>query len=249
MKWLKQYLWIIIWSLTCVDFSYALKADDFSVEFSDNLSRLSTFEDIVVVQRRFLQKTGRFEISPSASIFFSSEFFFQAGLGANISFYFLEKHGFELKGFYLFQIDRGVATDVYNNLRIDTAAKGVNTISFIGLLYKWTPIYGKTSWKNKKIIPFDFSVVIGGGMSQVEECRNSKFSSTCLHRALWLEPTLSLGFVQSYALSRNFTLRMDISSHYYGGLLFSKQIPSDDHYWDTHISFNCSFYFPRRIVR
>ncbi len=252
MKFVKKYLWIIGLSLLFVNSSYAFTInDDIPMQLSDNLNRLSAFEDIVVIQRRFLQKTGRFEISPSVSIFFSSEFFFKLGLGGSVGFYFLEKHGLELKGFYLFQVNREVAFDIYENLRISAASKGASTIGFAGLLYKWTPVYGKMAWWNKKIIPFDFSIIVGGGMSQVQQCRSVNVATgvSCAATESWFEPTLVLGFGQSYSLSRNLAFKVDIGFHYYGSLLFSQNIPSNQHYWDTYMKLAVSFYFPQKVVR
>ena len=243
MKKIKRYLWVISLSFLFTNPGYAKDFDDFSVKLSDGLNRLSDFEDIVVIQRRFLQKTGRFELSLSSPLFFSSEFFFKLGLGTNVSFYFLEKHGFELKGFYLFPVNRKVSRDMFKELRIDTDVKGLSTIGFAGLLYKWTPIYGKMAWINKKIVPFDFSLFLGGGMSQLQRCRG--IIKNCER---WAEPTLALGFGQSYALSRNLALRVDMGFHYYGGL-FSTNIPSGEHYWDTYMNLGVNFYFPKRILR
>ena len=232
--------------------SYAFDLDsDISSQLSSNLGKLAPFEDIVVIQRRFLQKTGRFEIAPSTSIFFSSEFFFKLGLGANLGFYFLEKHGIEIKSFFLFLVDREIAFDIYNKLRINAASKGVSTTGFTGLLYKWTPIYGKMAFLNRQIVPFDLSFFAGVGMSQVQKCQSRKVTHGvfCEDPERWIEPTLSFGLMQSYALSRNSAIRMDIGVQYYGGLLFSQRISGNQHYWDVYASWAYNWYFPKRVVR
>ena len=249
---LKKLLFILF-TFFITNTSYGFDLDsDISSQLSSNLGQLAPFEDIVVIQRRFLQKTGRFEIAPSTSVFFSSEFFFKLGLGANLGFYFLEKHGIEIKGFYLLQVDREVAIDVYKKLQITAASTGVNTVGFIGLIYKWTPIYGKMAFLNRKIVPFDFSFYAGGGVSQVTKCHSIKVNPLgvfCEQENRWMEPTLSFGISQSYALSRNSAIRMDIGVQYYGGLLFSQTIESNRHYWDTYASLAFNFYFPKRMVR
>ena len=237
------------------------------------LNNLSPFSDIVVIQRRYLVKTMRFEIAPSALLLFSNEFFINAGLGGRMAFYALEKHGLEVQGFYTYEFPRSVQIDMLHKFGIESAVAGDRTIYFFGLVYKWIPIYGKIAWFDNKIIPFEMSFFLGGGMTHVRcddhtvdanspqaelvgggnigkcmttEIRELRSGRKRLIREK-LEPTLLFGFGQSYALSRNIAFRLDLNWQYYGGLIGGK--PSSSHHWDILMTSGISFYFPRRRVR
>ena len=232
-----------------------------------HLNNLSPFSDIVVIQRRYLVKTGRFEISPSALLLFSNEFFINAGAGGNLSFYFLEKHGLEIRGFYTVEFPRSVQIDIGEKLGFVGSVAGDRTIYFVGMVYKWIPVYGKMAWFNHKIIPFEMSVFFGGGLTRVrcadkivssnspeseggdiERCETVNTESLRNNETRLIlqksEPTVLFGVGQSYAISRNMTFRLDINWQYYGMLLGGHV-----HHWDTLMTSGLSFYFPRRRVR
>ena len=241
------------------------------------LNNLSPFSDIVVIQRRYLVKTGRFEISPSALLLFNNEFFINAGLGGNLAFYALEKHGLEIRGFYTTEFPRSVWIDMSEKLNIETSVVGDRTIYFIGLVYKWVPIYGKMAWFDNKIIPFEMSFFLGGGITRVwcpdldvspnspdaelvgtggniGECNTiaveplSNGEQRLMRQKT--EPTLIFGVGQSYAISRNMAFRIDLSWQYYGGLLGGQSTGNTSfHHWDILMTSGLSFYFPRHKVR
>ena len=239
---------------------------------------LSPFSDIVVIQRRYLVKTGRFEIAPSVLLLFSNEFFINAGIGGNLAFYPLEKHGLEVRGFYTTEFRRSVWIDMSEKLGIVSSVVGDRTIYFIGLVYKWIPIYGKMAWFDNKIIPFEMSFFLGGGVTRVR-CRDVDVSSNSPESELVgaggnigecttvaveplrndnrrrlirqkTEPTVIFGLGQSYAISRNMTFRIDLNWQYYGQLIGGQSAGSGSfHHWDVLMTSGLSFYFPKRKVR
>ena len=258
--------------------------DDFVIDSSRSLQSLSSytndllpFSDIVVIQRRYLVKTGRFEISPSALLLFSNEFFINAGIGGNLAFYPLEKHGLEFRGFYTTEFRRSVLIDMWKKLRIVSSVLGDRTIYSVGMVYKWIPIYGKISWFDNKIIPFEMSFFLGGGITRVR-CGDVDISANSPEAELVgaggnvgecetvdirplrnngkrlirqkTEPTLIFGFGQSYALSRNMAFRIDLNWQYYGQLIGGKSAGGGSfHHWDVLMTSGLSFYLPRRKVR
>ena len=259
------------------DLEWFKDSSDSVKDLSLYLNNLSPFSDIVVIQRRYLVKTGRFEFSPSALLLFSNEFFINAGLGGNLAFYPLEKHGLELRGFYTAEFRRSVWIDMWEKLGIVSSVLGDRTIYFIGLVYKWMPIYGKIAWFDDKIIPFEMSFFLGGGITRVW-CRDLIVSSNSPESELVgtggsigecstvaveplpegeqrlmrqkTEPTLIFGIGQSYAISRNMTFRIDLNWQYYGELLGGQSTGNTSfHHWDILMTSGLSFYFPRRKVR
>ena len=228
---------------------------------SDQLRHISPFSDIVVIQRRYLMKTARFEFSPSAQVFFNNELFINAGVGFSTSFYFLEKHGIELKTFYAEQFNRRAALDILDKLHLESSAFGYKTNYFVGLAYKWIPIYGKMAWFNQRIIPFEMFFFAGGGMTHAvcpvtedekgslrvrdPSCEPAGGNLKIYER--W-SPTILFGLGQSYAVSRNQAIRLDVSWQYYGSAIDFSGTSDQDH-WDVYLALAFNFYLPRSKVR
>ena len=164
-----------------------------------DLVHLIPFSDISVIQRRFMPKTGRVSISSSAVFILSSEFFLNPGVEVHLSYHILEKHSLELSGYYTFATPRKVTVDL-QSLGVSVGLGTTVSIptGFVGLSYKWMPIYGKTAFFNKKVLSFDTFFSLGGGAS--------------LMTHVW-EPTALLGVGQVFAITRNFGLRWDLRLH------------------------------------
>ena len=164
-----------------------------------DLVHLIPFSDVSVIQRRFMPKTGRVSISSSAVFILSSEFFLNSGLEAHLSYYILEKHSLELSAYYTFAAPRKVTADLE---RLGVSVGLGTTVSiptgFVGLSYKWMPVYGKTAFFNKKVLSFDTFFSLGGGLS--------------LMTNVW-EPTALFGVGQVFAITRDFGLRWDLRLH------------------------------------
>lgn len=164
-----------------------------------DLVHLIPFSDVSVIQRRFMPKTGRISISSSAVFILSSEFFLNPGLEAHLSYHILEKHSLELSAYYTFATARKVTTDL-ESLGVSVGLGTTVSIptGFVGLSYKWMPVYGKTAFFNKKVLSFDTFFSVGGGLS--------------LMTNLW-EPTILFGVGQVFAITRDFGLRWDVRLH------------------------------------
>ena len=233
----------------------------------DDLNELSSFSDIVIIQRRFLSKTGRFEAAPNLLLFLSSEFYIHTGAGGGLSFYFLEKHGFEIMGAYSAVMDRSLTTDLANELGFYGGTDSDQIESFAVFTYKWIPIYGKMAIFNRKIVPFDISLSVGGGIARVfcgsqsrsaeglggfefglcqETGQTVRLGNSSAQRKVkkkW-EPAFIGGIGQSFALTRNQVLRWNIYFLYYGGFL-----TGNISHVDNFLSLSWGFYFPHKKVR
>ena len=220
------------------------------------LMELSPKSNVVVIQRRYLYRTGRFELAPALSFFLSSEFIINAGIGGSFGFNILEKHGLEIRGVYSAVIPRRVILDINQKLDFSESSYGEKTESFFGFVYKWFPIYGKMVLFNRKIIPFDLYLMIGGGVSKVictgpysfspnDLLRNCLFDSVSGNQKIYKkwELTSLLGLGQSYSISRNTAIRLDIIHQLYR--------ESEDNFPHTDIAINFAFsvFFPRAGLR
>lgn len=200
-----------------------------------DLANLAPFEDVAVIQRRFLPKTGRFEISPSGMITLNNPFFSNMGLGLRGTYYFLEKHGLELQYFLLSNSSRSVTKNLKEKRNIDTKSLTVPK-SYMGLAYKWNPIYGKMTLLNKHIVPFDLYFTIGGGLTNTDESDG--------------ESTVHVGTGQVFALSKMMAVRWDLTWNFYSAQATdtagNKVTNNQD---DLFLSLGMSFYFPEAKYR
>lgn len=202
------------------------------------LGRLSPFEDIAVIQRRFLPKTNRFELSASGAISTNNAFFNNIGLGLRVAYYLQEKYGIE--GTYMFvgSSERPITEGLKKEQKIDTHSL-VEPESYMGIAFKWAPIYGKMAWLGKTIVPFDLYFTPGVGMTKTALGEN--------------ETTFSIGTGQLFAIGKSHAVRWDFTWNFYsattryqeGGATVSK---SDNHN-DLFLSIGYSFFFPEATYR
>lgn len=200
------------------------------------LGTLAPFTDVAVIQRRFLPRTMRFELSGSGMTVLNNPFFNNLGLGARLAFHFQEKHGIEAQYMYFTNTNRSVTNDLEEKRNVSTTNL-VTTKSYLGGAYKWTPFYGKISFINREIVPFDLFFNFGFGMTKTQY-RN--------------EPTLHLGTGQSFALSKTLAVRWDLVWNY-----FNAEVPdlknagktSTSTHSDLYLSVGLGFFFPEAKYR
>lgn len=173
---------------------------DITIDNLSDLARLQAFEDIAVIQKRYLPKTKRFEISGLGFTNINNPFFNNLGFGVKGAYYFSEKWGIEGIGNWFGVAARQVTEDLERKANV-TAANTVTARSFLGAAVKWSPIYGKISLLNESIVPFDLSFSAGGGLTKTEEASG--------------EPTIHLGTSQNFAISKSWSFRWDILWNFY----------------------------------
>ena len=171
-------------------------------KFSD-LVHLSPFSDVAVIQRRFMPKTGRVSIAALSTFVLSSEYFLHPGIEGHLTYHFLEKHGIELSGYYVFTISREVTNEL-EDIGVRVKELKIFIKSFVGLTYKWMPVYGKIAFYNNQVLSFDTFFNLGGGMSTI--------SGGKVPQITW-EPTVVAGIGQVFAITRDLGLRWDLRVH------------------------------------
>ncbi len=164
------------------------------------LGRLSQFEDIAVIQKRYLPKTSRFELYPNLGFIINDAFFNNTVASGRLGFYFSESISLELNAMILGTSERSVTTDL-NERRGVTTRSLVTPQSYYGADIKWSPIYGKTGLFNTSIIPFDLYFSLGGGQTKTNQGQNAT--------------TIHLGTGQTYAWSKWAAFRWDLSWYWY----------------------------------
>ena len=209
----------------------ASKAPVQDVKSVSDLGKLSEFDDIAVIQKRFLPKTGRFEAYIAPTLVLNDAFFLNYGVNARINYSFSERYALEIPLFFLTTSTRAVTDGLYT--------RGVTTTSFVtpksyyGLDFRWTPVYGKMGWANGQIVPFDLYFAVGAGLTSTIQGAS--------------EPALHLGTGQIFARTKGTALRWDFSWNMFTAQ--PNQVSSRSFYNTLFISVGMSFFFPEATYR
>jgi len=160
------------------------------------LGKLAPFREISVIQKKYLPKTGRFQLFGGVSMTTNNPWFLNLGANLKIGYHFVEAFGVEFSYSAMGNSDRQVTEEALDIHRIRTEEL-IYAKSYMGLDLQWSAIYGKMSWFNKKIVPFDIYFNLGGGQTTVSTGGN--------------EFTLHFGVGQVFALGRSSAFRWDYS--------------------------------------
>lgn len=200
-----------------------------------DLAQLQPFTDIAVIEKRFLPKTNRFEISAVGFTGLNNPFFNNFGGSGKAVYYLTEQWGIELIGTGLAIVSRQVTDDLNKKNNISTS-NVVTPRSFFGGGVKWNPVYGKISFLNHAIVPFDINFSAGGGLTQTDQGRS--------------EPTIHLGTSQIFAVTKEFGVRWDIDWNFYQAQAtdINSQKVTVFHN-DLFIGIGVSVYFPEATYR
>jgi outer membrane beta-barrel protein len=205
------------------------------VQSLSDLATLAPFSDVAVIQRRFLPKTGRFELTGGVFTNVNNPFFNSIGANARLAYYFTERYAVEGIASFATTSTRQVTDDLEANRRI-TTDNVVTSNGYYVLAFKWNPIYGKMTWLNKTIVPFDINFNAGVGMTHTTEDE--------------MEPTIHFGTSQVFALSKSMAFRWDLTWNMYQATATTdagtKETLSQN---DLFLGVGMSFYFPEATYR
>lgn len=176
-------------------------------EISD-LKKLETFEDIAVIQKRYLPKTGRFEFYIAGGTNLNDAFFVGNGLNARLGYHFREKWGVEVLYSFIQNDNRDVTNELLKR-GVDTEGS-VSTDSYVGIDLKWTPIYGKYAYFNEKIIPFDLYFTLGLGQTDPKFAKSSSSAKVIQVDSPY---TIKVGTGQVFAITKWMAFRWDLAMH------------------------------------
>jgi outer membrane beta-barrel protein len=199
-----------------------------------DLEKLSEFKDIAVIQKRYLPKTGRFELYAAPALILNEAFFLNFGLTGRFAYYFKERYGVEFTYTGLTTSERQVTTDLREKRKVTTTSL-VTPKSFMGIDFKWSPIYGKMSWRNKSITPFDMYFSFGGGMTSTNQGKS--------------EPTFHFGTGQIFALGKGTAVRWDFSWNTFSSTSSATGSTASGLYNNLMFSLGLSFFFPEATYR
>lgn len=210
--------------------SPAAKAD---IKDVSDLGKLQAFKDIAVIQKRYMPKTHRWELDLGPTVNLNDAFFFNFGGSLRLGYFFRERYGIEFTATALSVSSRQVTQSL--------SSRNVQTTSFItpnayyGADFKWSPIYGKMTWANRRITPFDIYLTLGGGVTGT----NQGGSNATFH----------IGTGQIFALSKSTGFRWDFSWYMFTAQSSVDPTQSSTLYHNILFTVGWSWFFPEATYR
>jgi outer membrane beta-barrel protein len=216
----------------------ASSKNDIKVGELKDLSRLSPFREVSVIQKKYLPKTERFQFYGALTTTTNTPWFLNYGARLGLSYHFTEAFGLELSGLFLSSSERQVASEIRENNGL-RPEQFIYTKGFYGIDIIWSPIYGKLSHLDGSIVPFDMYFSLGGGMSNT----NSREGDV---------GTLHIGTGQIFAITKSIAFRWDYSLNVFQATPNSSSTtaaPAKGSYNDLVLSAGFSFFFPEASLR
>lgn len=167
-----------------------------NLTFQD-LPRLSAFSDISVIQRRYMPKTNRFQLYGGVDFLTNNPFFDSYGFNGRFSFFFTESLGLEI-GFWSHSVSpKTITSDLHSKHGITTKTM-LSSLGYLGASLIYAPFYGKMTFLDKFIIPYDLYFSVGGGTTQTSYIDKSA-------------PSIHLGTGEIFSINKSFAWRWDLS--------------------------------------
>lgn len=200
------------------------------VSFS-GLSNLAPFTEVSVIQKRYLPKTNRVQFFGGLNWVTNNPFFDTYGLVGKAAWFLNETWAIE--GTYIsMNTTEAKATKELKDFQNVQTDNLVYPKSYLGADIMWLPIYGKFTWFNQKIIPFDMYFSAGYGTTGTQ----SDAKPGTMH--------LSTG--QIFAITKGFALRWDFSWNIFS----TKAVDETSATFNMlYLTVGASFFFPEAKYR
>jgi outer membrane beta-barrel protein len=200
------------------------------VDAVTDLSKLSSFSDVAVMQRKYMPKTERFQFNTGISSTVNDPWNSSFGLNLRSAYGFNEAWGIELQGLFMTTNQSIAAQELQTQHTVVNVKSSFGSlVSYYGGHVMWTPMYGKLSLFNKRIIQFDMYFTAGGGITNMD---GGPVSSA---------PTVSFGTGQILALTRSVAFRWDLTWNMY--------TTPNGTVSNLFLNFGSSFYLPEAEYR
>lgn len=211
------------------------KKEDVKVNELKDLSRLSAFREVSVIQKKYLPKTERFQFYAGLGTTTNTPWFLNYGAKLNLAYHFTETVGLELSGMFLASSEREVAKEIRDNNGLKPE-QFIYTTGYYGLDLMWAPIYGKLSNLDGGIVPFDMYFSLGGGTSKTNSSEGDV-------------PTLHVGTGQIFAITKAIAFRWDYSLNIFQATPVAGGSAAKGSYNDLILTAGVSFFFPEASER
>jgi outer membrane beta-barrel protein len=205
--------------------------EDAKVENLSDLSKLQPFSEVSVMQRRYMPKSGRFQLYGGLSDMVNDPWNTTTGLNLRAAYGFTETWGLEFSGYFLGSNPSQAAQALLSQQNVSAQSFGTSTGNF-GAYIMWTPIYGKMSFTTKKIVPFDMYFTLGAATTSLTAPAPVAGTAAVPASA----SGVSAGFGQIYSITRSVGFRWDLTWNSY-------TLPSGG-VNNLLLTFGANWYFP-----
>lgn len=152
----------------------AALADDSATEAEKELERdLALFwgnrREVKVVQKRLVEKDGRFELAPYGSIIPNDDFIVYFPVGLRAGYHISEAFSVELSFAYAIDSQTDLASFLENEIDLKRADLQEILKMYYNANVLWSPIYGKISLLGLKLTHFETFVGLGFGLMHKDE--------------------------------------------------------------------------------
>lgn len=195
------------------------------------LGTLAPFTEISIIQKRFLPKTGRFQLFGGGTVLTNNPFFNTMGFVAKAGYFLTESWGLELNYFGLSTSERQTTQELRNIQGVKTENL-VYPQSYVGLDLMFVPIYGKMAWFNERIVPFDLYFSAGYGTTNTQAGENAG--------------TLHIATGQIFAISKAYAFRWDFSWNFFNATGIDR---STNSFNNLFLTVGMSWFFPEASYR
>ena len=211
--------------------------EDVKVQELKDLSLLSPFSEVSVIQKKLMPKSGRFQAFGGLGLTTNTPWFLNAGFKLNLGYHFTENFALELATLFLSSSEREVAKEIRENNNLQPE-QFIYTKSYMGADLLWTPVYGKITFLNQKIIPYEMYFSGGGGTSNTNSAEKNV-------------PTIHFGTGQVFTISKAMAFRWDYSLNIFQATALTSNgiVPEKGSYNDLIFSAGVSFFFPEAKSR
>lgn len=203
--------------------------DNKPIDFS-GLGRLAPFTEVSVIQRRYLPKTGRFQLFGGLTMVTNDPFYNVFGGVAKAGYFFTESIGLEFSYTALSTNEAKATTELRKIQGVQTDSL-VYTKSVATADLMFVPVYGKMTWGNDRIVPFDLYFSLGYGATQTQNQSPG---------------TLHLATGQMFALSKATAFRWDFSWNFFSAEGINQK---KDSYNNLFLTVGWSWFFPEAKYR
>lgn len=208
-----------------------IKTQENTLKDFSGLGTLSPFREVSIIQRRFLPKTKRFQLNTALTVVTNDPFFTTAGLALRGGYYLTETWGLELDYNALSTSNRQTTDELKSILGVNTESL-IFPKSYMGASLVWSPIYGKMTYFNKKIIPFDLFFKLGLGSTQTQLGEAAS--------------TYHIGTGQLFAITKGMAFRWDFGWNFFNAKGTNKEVSSFN---NLFLSLGVSFFIPEAKYR
>ncbi|MFP5518697.1 MAG: outer membrane beta-barrel domain-containing protein [Bdellovibrionia bacterium] len=209
----------------------AKRPDVKQVNVSDlsDLSLLAPFKEVSVIQKRFMPKTERVQLFGGLGIITNDPYFNTISIAGKASYFFSETWGLELN-YFGNSTSEAKITEELKDAGVNTKSL-VKPNSFVGVDAVYVPIYGKMSWIDEKIIPYDLYFSAGFGTTNTNQGSAG---------------TVHLATGQIFAITKGVSFRWDFSWNF-----FSANVNNEgtSNYNNLFLTAGVSFFFPEAGYR